>query len=142
PAGRRPAACPPPGVRVLSPASGAPALRRRPSAWSRPVFYLGPHTITLAGAVPTTSSAITLLFFWAREAFSARPTHPYAGILFFLVLPAVFVVGLLLIPLGIVRQRRRLRRRGGLPHEFPRVDLREPVVQKTQIGRASCRETG
>jgi len=99
--------------------------------WTRPFFYLGQNPITLAGAVLTTSSAITLLAFWAREAFSAGPSHPYAGILFFLVLPAVFVAGLLLIPAGIFWRRRRLRRRGELPAEYPHIDLREPVVQST-----------
>jgi hypothetical protein len=81
--------------------------------------------------VLTTSSAVTLFLFWAREAFSAQPTHPYAGILFFLVLPALFVLGLLLIPAGIWWRRRGLRRRGALPAGYPHIDLRAPVVQNT-----------
>jgi hypothetical protein len=38
--------------------------------------------------------------------------NPYVGILGFLILPAAFVAGLLLIPLGIVIYKARLRRRG------------------------------
>src|SRR4029077_3116537 len=55
----------------------------------------------------------------------------YAGILFFVVLPALFVFGLLLIPAGIWRTRRRLGRGGALPETYPHIDLRAPVVQNT-----------
>src|SRR5206468_2791349 len=37
---------------------------------------------------------------------------PYAGILAYLIVPAVFIVGLLLIPAGILLERRRARRAG------------------------------
>jgi hypothetical protein len=99
--------------------------------WTRPLFYLGQNSVSMAGAVLTTSSAVTLILFWAREAFSQRPTHAYAGILFFLVLPTLFVFGLLLIPAGILWRRRRLRGRGELPEEYPRIDLRQATVQST-----------
>ncbi len=35
---------------------------------------------------------------------------PYLGILTYLILPMIFIVGLLLIPLGSLLYRRRLRR--------------------------------
>ena len=38
---------------------------------------------------------------------------PYLGIITFLVLPMIFVVGLLLIPLGTLLYRRRIRRSPG-----------------------------
>jgi hypothetical protein len=123
---------------------GRSSIRPRLSAWARPLFYLGHNGLTLAGAVLTTSSAVTLLFFWAREAFGAHPTHPYAGILFFLVLPGLFVFGLLLMPLGIILRRRRLRRRHELPAVYPQIDLREPVVQNTfaLVGLATLANVG
>ena len=40
-------------------------------------------------------------------------TNPYMGILFFLILPSIFLVGLVLIPLGAWIERRRRAR--GLP---------------------------
>lgn len=101
----------------------------RLGGWIRPLFFLGHNGLTLSGAVLTTSAAITLLLFWAREAVGGAPSHPYAGILFFLVLPALFLLGLLLMPLGVWRRRRQLRAQGALPEEYPRIDLREPVVQ-------------
>ena len=51
-------------------------------------------------------------------------TNPYLGIVFFLVLPALFIFGLLLIPIGAWRERQR-RLAGRPPSQFrwPRVDL-------------------
>lgn len=81
------------------------------------MFYLGHNVITLIGAVLTTSAAVTLIGFWLRESVRETPTNPYAGILFFVALPAVFVLGLLLMPLGVWWRRRRLRARGELPEQ-------------------------
>ena len=97
--------------------------------WARPAFFLGHNWITLLGAVLTTSSAITLIGYWLRESVRDTPTHPYAGILFFFALPGVFILGLLLMPLGVWWHRRRLRGRGELPGEWPQVDLGAPIVR-------------
>ena len=95
----------------------------------RPAVYLGHNAVTLVGAVLTTSAAATLLAFWVGELFGGHPSHPYAGILFFLVLPGVFAAGLLLMPLGAWWHRRRLLARGELPAAYPKIDLRSPTVQ-------------
>jgi len=50
--------------------------------------------------VLTTSSAITLIGFWMYDFMLPGPPHPYVGILLFLILPGVFVLGLILIPVG------------------------------------------
>ena len=105
----------------------------RAQAWLRPAFYLGHNVVTLLGAVLTTSAAVTLIGFWLRESVRHTPTHPYAGILFFLVLPAVFVLGLLLMPLGVWWRRRRLRSRGELPAQWPRVDLGAPLIRNAVV---------
>jgi hypothetical protein len=107
---------------------GAP-LSRWLSLRSRPAFYLAHNGLTLTGAVLTTSAAATLILFWAREAFGGGPTHPYAGIVFFLALPALFAAGLILMPAGIYLRWRRLRGRGELPAQYPPIDLHQPVVQ-------------
>jgi len=128
----------------MSPSEGGTSAGGTLSGWARPLFYLGQNAVSLTGAVLTTSSAVTLLLFWAREAFSGQPSHPYAGILFFIVLPALFVFGLLLIPAGILWRRRGLRRRGELPEAYPRIDLRAPVVQNTLalVGLATVANIG
>src|SRR6185369_12884653 len=96
--------------------------------WVRPAVFLGRNPITLVGAVLTTSAAITMLGFWAFELLQAGPVHPYAGIVFFFILPGIFVLGLLLMPLGGLLRRYRLRQQGKLPHVYPTIDLRQPML--------------
>ncbi len=104
-------------------------FRERIALGFRPAFYLGHNAITLTGAVLTTSAALTLLGFWAFEIVRGGPIHPYAGIVFFLILPGVFVVGLLLMPLGAIRRRHKLLARGELPSVYPQVDFHNPVLR-------------
>jgi hypothetical protein len=106
-------------------------LRERLALWFRPAFYLGQNAITLIGAVLTTSSAFTMIFFWAFELFIGGHFHPYIGILIFLILPGIFVAGLLLIPTGLWWRRRTLRRKGELPDEYPKIDFGQPMLRRT-----------
>jgi nitrate/TMAO reductase-like tetraheme cytochrome c subunit len=101
--------------------------------WLRPAVYLGQNPISLIGAVLTTSAAITMIGFWGFELLHAGPTRPYAGIVFFFILPAVFVLGLVLMPLGGLLRRYRLRQQGKLPHVYPTIDLRQPVLQRAFV---------
>lgn len=101
--------------------------------WLRPAVYLGQNPISLIGAVLTTSAAITMTGFWGFELLHAGPTRPYSGIIFFFILPAVFVLGLVLMPLGGLLRRYRLRQQGKLPHVYPTIDLRQPVLQRAFV---------
>jgi nitrate/TMAO reductase-like tetraheme cytochrome c subunit len=73
----------------------------------RPIQYFSRHPLMMAGAVLTTSSAFTMIGFWAMELLFQSNVHPYAGIILFVALPAVFVLGLLLIPVGAFLARHR-----------------------------------
>jgi hypothetical protein len=108
-------------------------MKLRESARERfqPIYFLGQNPITLTGAVVTTSTALTTIAFWFYDIFLPGPPHPYIGILVFLILPGIFVLGLLLIPLGIWLRRRNLRRSGQLPGIYPAIDLGLPVVRRT-----------
>src|SRR5271156_6493552 len=106
-------------------------LRERIGDWLKPVYFLGQNPVSLTGAVITTSAALTTIAFWFYEIFLPGPPHPYIGILVFLTLPAIFVLGLLLIPFGIWLRRRSLRGSGQLPATFPTIDLHLPVVRRT-----------
>ena len=99
-------------------------------SWLRPLVFLGDNRITLMGAALTTASALTMVGFWALEFLQFRTVHPYAGIVLFLVLPAVFVLGLVLMPLGGLLRRRRLLATGGLPAVYPKVDLSTDVMRR------------
>ncbi len=97
----------------------------------QPIYFLGQNPITLTGAVLTTSTALTTIAFWFYDVFLPGPPHPYIGLLIFLILPGIFVLGLLLIPLGIWLRRRSLRGSGQLPEIYPAIDLGLPVVRRT-----------
>ncbi len=106
-------------------------LQERIREWLQPIYFLGQNPITLTGAVLTTSTALTTIAFWFYEVFLPGPPHPYIGLLIFLILPGIFVLGLLLIPLGIWLRRRSLTASGTLPSVFPAIDLGLPVVRRT-----------
>src|SRR3974390_551613 len=101
--------------------------------WARLLYYFGQNTISLIGVVLTTSSAITLIGFWIYDFVLPGPPHPYVGILLFLILPAVFVLGLLLIPLGIFLRRKKLRDAGELPTVYPEIDFKVPMVRSSLL---------
>ena len=79
------------------------------------------NPISIAGAWLTTLSALAFLTFFVMEWLDLIQ-GPYAGLLGFVLIPAIFVVGLLMIPLGIWREGRR-RRLGKEPWAWPAVDL-------------------
>ena len=68
---------------------------------ARPLAYLTQNRISQFGVVLTTSAAIFWLFLLA-----AGGSNPYLGILTLGLLPLLLLLGLLLIPVGLWRQRR------------------------------------
>ena len=59
----------------------------------------------MAGIAITTASAVVFIAL-ALAMFLGMLGNPYAGLLVFVALPAVFIIGLLLIPLGMRLQRK------------------------------------
>ena len=67
------------------------------------------HPLAIAGAILTTVAAV--LFIALTIAILADLlANPYAGLIVFVALPALFLIGLLLIPAGMWLQRRKLER--------------------------------
>ncbi len=91
--------------------------------WLRPVVHLSNNPISLLGVILVTSAA-SLLVFLAPAMWSGTADNPYMGILIFLVVPAIFITGLLLIPLGIFLRRRSLAAQGKSITVFPPLDLK------------------
>lgn len=90
------------------------------------------HPVSLAGVVITTASAVGFLAL-AVAAGLGLFTNPYAGLVVFVIVPAIFVVGLLLIPIGIWLQRRaRLRDPAGAD-KWPVIDLGQRRVRATVL---------
>lgn len=105
-------------------------LRETIRSWIRLLYFLGQNPITLTGSVLTTSAAATLIAFWFYDFLLPGPPHPYIGILLFLILPGIFVLGLALIPAGILLRRRRLKAQGELLDFYPAINLRQPMVRQ------------
>jgi len=76
----------------------------------------------LAGALITTVSAVLLLTFFALSLVGFEG-GPYFGLLTFMLLPAIFAGGLLLIPIGAWLERRRVARGGAPLGRLPVIDL-------------------
>ncbi len=108
-------------------------LRKKISLWLRPAVYLAHNAATLLGVILTTSAGITLIGFWAFEIVRGGPIHPYTGIIYFLILPVVFVIGLVLMPLGALWRRSRLRVQGLVPETYPKIDLRDPLLRRAAV---------
>ena len=98
----------------------------------RPIVYLSNNLISRLGVVLASTSGITLVLAYLFQLFGLV-YNPYAGILVFLLLPAIFVVGLILIPIGIYRDFRKNRRLGSLPAAYPAIDFREPHLRQTAL---------
>jgi nitrate/TMAO reductase-like tetraheme cytochrome c subunit len=98
--------------------------------WIQPGVFLANNAISLIGVGLTTASALILIGFWVIDVFGrGGSANPYVGIILDLCLPALFVLGLILIPIGILLRRRSLRAAGQLPSEYPKVELGNPVFR-------------
>lgn len=98
----------------------------------RPLVFFAHNPLSLIGVGLTTASALTLIGFWVVDVFGhGGSANPYVGIIFDLCLPALFILGLVFIPIGMWWRRRSLRSKGQLPTEYPRVDFGNPVFRRS-----------
>jgi len=89
--------------------------------------------VSVTGMVLTTISAVVFIIVFLADLFGLH-TNPYIGIVFFIALPVLFLIGLVLIPLGAWLERRRRIR--GLPAtelRWPQLDLNDPRQRTTAI---------
>ena len=108
-----------------------PTARERSALWARTIFrVLGQNRVSQAGVVVTTATGISMVFLWIIEVLQGGHEHPYSGIILFLILPALFVGGLLLIPAGFILQRRKDRKEGRANEPPPPIDLASPKFRR------------
>jgi hypothetical protein len=100
----------------------APPKAKWPTQLS-PLVHLSNNWISLIGVVVVTTATIFWLFLLPTT-MRGDVHNPYNGILAFLALPALFFLGLILIPLGIYLRNRREHRRGLYPAAFPPLTLK------------------
>lgn len=97
----------------------------------RLLYYMTRHPLSLAGTTLTTASA-TLILIIAGMQLVGMEGSPYVGILAYLVLPAFFILGLVLIPIGVRRADLARKAKTGRPR-MPVIDFNRISTQRTMI---------
>ncbi len=97
--------------------------------WVKPFIHLADNWISKIGLVLLTTAVIAWFFVLPVE-IQEGARHPYLGILFFVILPTMFFVGLAIVPLGIVRKMRAEQKAGVLPAEPPRLEWANPELRR------------
>ena len=93
---------------------------------------LARHPLAIIGALLTTTSA-ALFIALVIAVLAGWLVNPYAGLVVFIAIPAAFIVGLLLIPLGMWLEQRRLRRNPNAVSDWPVFDFRNASVRRTAL---------
>src|SRR5215467_2758093 len=100
----------------------------------RPILFLGNNPISLIGVGLTTASALTLIGFWVVDAFGhGGSSNPYVGIIFDIFLPLLFILGLILIPIGISWRRKQLKAADKLPTIYPKFEWNNDAIRRALI---------
>ena len=84
------------------------------------------NPISLIGMALAAVAFANILFLIFLDAFS-HISSPYVGILAYMVAPAIMIVGLVMIPIGMIVERRRRLHAVGAPPHFARLDLNNPA---------------
>ncbi len=81
---------------------------------------------TLTGTVIAAISFFLILFLFIISLFS-KGENQYTALLIYIILPAFMILGLLLIPTGIILKRKKEKKAGiEKSHRFPIVNLNDP----------------
>jgi hypothetical protein len=101
---------------------GEPVAAGSPGNGKPPGLFRNP--ISLVGAALAVVSAANILFLVFIDYISARPS-PYIGIFAYMIMPAIMIVGLLVIPIGMwIERGRRVRGLPSMPR-YPKIDLND-----------------
>jgi nitrate/TMAO reductase-like tetraheme cytochrome c subunit len=84
------------------------------------------NPISLIGMALAAVAFANILFLIFLDSFS-HISSPYVGILAYMVAPAIMIVGLIMIPVGMAIERRRRLHAVGAPSHFARLDLNNPA---------------
>jgi hypothetical protein len=85
--------------------------------------------LSIIGFIIAVNSTILILALFIQSLFTAHP-NPYNGIFAYIVLPVILVVGLLLIPFGMILRRRKTAATEG---KWPVLDLNNAHSRQSLI---------
>lgn len=94
------------------------------------------NTLSLLGVILAAASAVLILLL-AALSLVGLSDGPHAGVITYVVLPSLFVIGLALVPIGLALQRRRERRAAARaqspPPALPVIDLNSPAMRASVL---------
>src|SRR4029453_10280386 len=96
------------------------------------VVRLASHPVSAIGAILSVASGCVFLALAILHLFGA-PGNPSADIVIFVMLPALFAVGLLLMPVGLWLRRRRPGAAAAGAQAWPTIDLNVPHTRHTVL---------
>ena len=105
---------------------------RNPRSFFGRVFNYAHNPWSVMGIVLATVSGLSVVTFILIEIWG-HLRNPYIGIVAYLILPAIFVVGLLFIPFGMWRRRKSLKAEGAKESEhwrYPTLDFNNPQLRR------------
>jgi len=90
------------------------------------------HPLAIAGALITTASAVVFIALLIADLIGLLD-NPYSGLVVFIAIPAAFVLGLVLIPLGMWLERRKLQRDPAAARGWPVLDFGRTSVRRATL---------
>ena len=90
------------------------------------------HPLGLAGVLLTSMAGVLLVVLLGNQLLG-HASNPYLGIVTFLILPALFVLGLILMPVGRYRYRLRAARLGETSALYPVLDFNAPRTRNRLV---------
>jgi nitrate/TMAO reductase-like tetraheme cytochrome c subunit len=85
------------------------------------------HPLSLVGAGLVVLSAVSIVFLFLIEAITGR-SNPYIGIFTYIVYPVLLLLGIFLVPVGVLLERRRRVRRADVS-PYAVIDLNNPKTR-------------
>jgi len=98
-------------------------------------FNYANNGLTMVGIILTSLSAVVIITFMVVELFGELE-NPYIGLFAYVVMPVLFVFGLILIPTGMWRRRTALIKGGATATEqarYPKLDFNDSKIRRAAI---------
>jgi hypothetical protein len=96
------------------------------------LFNYANNSLTIAGVALTTLSGLLIIVFLIAQLLGGLD-NPYIGIFAYVVLPFLFILGLIEIPIGMWRRRRKLIKGGATEEDlstYPKLDFNQPEIRR------------
>ena len=96
------------------------------------LFNYANNGLSITGIVLTTVAAVSIIIFLIGE-MAGGFRNPYIGIFAYVILPGVFLLGLILQPVGMYLRRRKLIAAGVSVADrakYPRLDFNDPQLRR------------